>query len=210
MRRRARADADADAGADANAADAADGMPSAGVGRLWVPTVNQRVRLLRRTREDWDERAMEVTVTSVNKEKETFCAEGLGSGGNVKSKGFRLIRVPFAHIEKLLDIVQRTRGVGDKSMIRKKRHAKTRAAPAAAPAAVPAAVLQAAVAAAPARSPALTVAAKAAELITELGMPAQSIIAAVVTEAERQLGWTASPSDKISQRLDKVFQELIA
>ena len=67
---------------------------------------------------------MVVTVTSVNKEKQTFNAEGIGGGGTAlpgRSKAFRLVGVSFAQIEVLLETVKRTRGVGSWAMIRKKR-----------------------------------------------------------------------------------------
>ena len=94
---------------------------TAGIGRSWVPVVNQRVRLVQQGREDWEERALVVTVTSINEANRTFNAEGIGSGGDASenwTKGFRLLRVCFSQIEALLEVVKRTRGVGSCAMLK--------------------------------------------------------------------------------------------
>lgn len=189
---------------------------TAGAGRSWKPVVNQRVRLVKsQERANWEDRAMTVTVTSVNKERQTFNAEGIGSGGPMvgRHKGFRLLGVCFSQIEQLLDSVKRTRGVGDTSMIKKRRR-RLRSVPAAA---AGAAAAQAAPAAAPAQPTTVsaamaatptTVAAKAEFLRTELNFPVHYTIAQVMVEAEKQLGLTPMPGDKVGQRLDKAYQEL--
>lgn len=185
--------------------------PPAGIGRSWVPVANQRVKLIRKGRENWEERAMTVTVTSVNKSKMTFNADGIGSGGAVVGRAFRLLKVCFSQIEALLDIVKRTRGIGSVAMIhKKKRRRKPSPAPAAAPAApAPAPAPVATGAPAPTAVAATpTAAAKANFLRTELNVPGHYTIAQVTTEAERQLGLTPSPGDKVGQRLDKAYQEL--
>ena len=181
----------------------------AGIGRNWVPVVNQRVRLKRENRGDWEERAMTVTVTSINSAKRTFSAEGIGGGGQVagRSKAFRLLGVCFSEIEALLEVVTRTRGVGSMAMIKKKR----RRAPAAVAAATAAGPTQAAATAPTAATTppaAPTAASKADFLRTELGVPGHYTIAEVTAEAERQLGLTPSAGDKVGQRLDRAYQEL--
>ena len=74
-------------------------------------------------------------------------------------------------------------------------------------AAAPAPAQPAAVPAAVAATP-TTVAAKADFLRTELNFPGDYTIKQVVVEAEKQLGLTPMPGDKIAQRLGKAYQEL--
>ena len=175
------------------------------------------------------------TVTSVNAARKWFYAEGADTGG---ARCFKLEKMPFSHIEALQEFVTRTRGVGSKAMLTKRRRPKGRraqpasAAPLTAAQAAPPAAAQAspdAAAAPPAAADtagapqvtapqvgipvapecaAMAVHHKSAFLKAQLELPAQFTVAQVTAEAERQLGLTPPPGEKIGNRLERAFQEL--
>ena len=97
------------------------------------PKVHNLVRLIRLGRDDWEARELEVTVTSVNVENQTFCCIGIDAKTRADRgkdpKHWRMTRRPWSEIDAvLMDKSDRSkRGVGDTCGARRKRPRTTAA-----------------------------------------------------------------------------------
>ena len=97
------------------------------------PKVHNLVRLIRLGRDDWEARELEVTVTSVNVENQTFCCIGIDAKTRADRgkdpKHWRMTRQPWSEIHAvLMDKSDRSeRGVGDTFGARRKRPRTTAA-----------------------------------------------------------------------------------